>query len=96
MHEKYKDLFLSYLTDKDEPDIEKILSNLSFTPDWWSPHYSVITPENVAYCHARGIRVVPWTIDKPEDITRMIDCGVDAIISNYPDRVLVQTRGYVR
>ena len=96
MHEKYKDLFLSYLTDKDEPDIFKILSNLSFKPDWWSPHYSVITPENVAYCHSLGIRVVPWTIDKPEDITRMIDCGVDAIISNYPDRVLIQTRGYVR
>ena len=96
MHEKYKDLFLSYLTDKDEPDIFKILSNLSFKPDWWSPHYSVITPENVAYCHSLGIRVVPWTIDNPEDIARMIDCGVDAIISNYPDRVLIQTRGYVR
>ena len=96
MHEKYQDLFLSYLTDKDETDIVKNLSNLSFKPDWWSPHYSVITSENVAYCHSLGIRVVPWTVDDPAEITRMIDCGVDAIISNYPDRVLVQTRGYVR
>ena len=96
MHEKYPDLFLSYLTDDDEPDIFKILSNLSFKPDWWSPHHSVITPENVGYCHSLGIRVVPWTIDDPAEITRMIDCGVDAIISNYPDRVLMQTRGYVR
>ena len=96
MHQKYPDLFLSYLTDDDEPDIFKILSNLSFKPDWWSPHHSVITPENVGYCHSLGIRVVPWTIDDPAEITRMIDCGVDAIISNYPDRVLIQTRGYVR
>ena len=32
---------------------------------------------------------------KPEDIKRILDLKVDAIISNYPDRVLEQTRGFV-
>lgn len=92
IHEKYPQVELSYLTDSDEPEIEKILSQLSFTPRWWSPHYSVITHENVAYCHALGIRVVPWTVDRDEDILRMKDCRVDAIISNYPDRLINNLR----
>lgn len=88
IHKHYPKVALSYLTEKDETEIATILSQLSFTPCWWSPHYSVVTPENVAYCHALGIRVVPWTVDKPEDILRMKECGVDAIISNYPDRLV--------
>lgn len=88
VHEKYPEVNLSYLTEKDEKEIADILANLSFTPRWWSPHFSVVTPANVAYCHALGIRVVPWTVDRPEDILRMKACGVDAIISNYPDRLV--------
>lgn len=88
MHEKWPDLILSYLTEEDETDVEAILGNLSFKPQWWSPEHTVITPENVKYCHDRGIGVVPWTVDEPEDIRRMADCGVEAIISNYPDRLI--------
>jgi glycerophosphoryl diester phosphodiesterase len=40
------------------------------------------------------MKIVPWTVDNPEDIKRILDLKVDAIISNYPDRVLLQTRGY--
>ena len=42
--------------------------------------------------HALGIRVVPWTVDRDEDILRMKDCRVDAIISNYPDRLINNLR----
>ncbi|MBO4467048.1 MAG: calcineurin-like phosphoesterase C-terminal domain-containing protein [Bacteroidales bacterium] len=88
IHEKYPQVELSYLTDEKETDIEKILSQVSFLPRWWSPNYQVVTRHNVAYCHALGIKVVPWTVDAPNDIQRMVDCGVDAIISNYPDRLI--------
>ena len=87
IHEKWPQVTLSYLTDQ-EPDIVEILGNLNFKPEWWSPNYRPVTPENVAYCHERGIKVVPWTVDDPSEIRRMVDCGVDAIISNYPDRLI--------
>lgn len=87
LHQHYPGTILSYLTE-DETDIETILPQISFKPEWWSPNYQVVTPENVAYCHKRGIKVVPWTVDDPAEIQRMVDCGVDAIISNYPDRLL--------
>ena len=94
IHEHYPEIQLSYLTDEDEKDIAAILSNLSFTPRWWSPHFSVVTKQNVAYCHAMGIKVVPWTVDEPKDIRRMVSCGADAIISNYPDRLITEVRAY--
>lgn len=87
IREKWPGVTLSFLTKRD-PDVGEILSRVSFSPEWWSPHFSVVTPENVALCHSRGIKVVPWTVDEPEDIRRMAECGVDAIISNYPDRLV--------
>ena len=91
MHEKWPDLTLSYLTeDYDGGNIEALLGNLTFTPQWWSPESSVVTPENVAWCHAHGIGVVPWTVDDSAEMRRLVDCGVEAIISNYPD-ILIET-----
>lgn len=87
IHEKWPEVILSYLTEE-EPDIEVIMAGLSFKPQWWSPNYSVVTPENVAWCHERGIKVVPWTVDDPAEILRCAKCGADAIISNYPDRLI--------
>jgi len=87
IHSRYPSVKLSFLTDK-ENEIADILASLSFTPEWWSPHFSVVTRENVAYCHALGIKVVPWTVDEPDDIIRMAAAGADAIISNYPDRLI--------
>ena len=93
LHQKYPQVELSYLTE-DETEIAQILSQISFTPRWWSPNHEVVTRENVAYCHALGIKVVPWTVDKEDDIARMVECGADAIISNYPDRLIQVVRQY--
>ncbi len=35
--------------------------------------------------HEAGIRVHPWTVDGENDIKKLIDLGVDAIITNRPD-----------
>lgn len=38
--------------------------------------------------HARGIRVYPYTVDEPNDITLMAEMGVDGVFTNFPERVL--------
>ena len=91
MHAKWPELILSYLTeDYDGGDIETLLGRLDFVPRWWSPESSVVTRENVTWCHEHGIGVVPWTVDDPAEMRRLVDCGVEAIISNYPD-ILIKT-----
>lgn len=95
MHEKFPELHYSYLVDAKAPDFETYMAKLNFTPKWLSPHHSITDETLVKKCREKGMKIVPWTVDKPEDIKRMIDLGVDSIISNYPDRVLEQTRGYV-
>ena len=94
MKERYPEFILSYLVDAKEPDFDTFMKKLKFTPEWLSPHHSITTEELVKKCREKGMKIVPWTVDTPEDIKRMIDLKVDAIISNYPDRVISQTRGY--
>lgn len=56
------------------------------------PEYSgnihVLTPRFVQGAHGRNIGVHPWTINEVEDMQRMIDLGVDGIITDYPDRLI--------
>jgi glycerophosphoryl diester phosphodiesterase len=53
----------------------------------WSPLAANVTPEAVADAHARGLQVLPWTVDDPALMRKLIDQGVDGIITDYPDRL---------
>ncbi|MBQ2371820.1 MAG: hypothetical protein II289_01490, partial [Bacteroidales bacterium] len=91
---KYPEFKLSYLTGAKDKDFDKFMAKLKFVPEWLSPHYTVVDEALVQKCREKGMKIVPWTVDQPEDLQRMIDLGVDAIITNYPDRLLKLTRGY--
>jgi glycerophosphoryl diester phosphodiesterase len=45
----------------------------------------VVTPRFVELAHKSGIAVQVWTVDEPEDIRRLLEWGVDGIISDRPD-----------
>jgi len=51
----------------------------------WSPYFGDVTAALISEAHGLGLRVVVWTVNKPEDVTRMIELGVDGIISDRPD-----------
>lgn len=50
-----------------------------------TPHYGWVTPEMLARYHAAGIRVIPWTVNDSADGLRLIQWGVDGIISDRAD-----------
>ncbi len=50
----------------------------------WSPYFRDVDAETIAESHRLGLSVVVWTVNKPDDIARMIDIGVDGIISDRP------------
>jgi hypothetical protein len=52
------------------------------------PNYvPFITKALVDEAHAAGMKVIPWTIDDPATINKLIDDGVDGLITDYPDRL---------
>ena len=51
----------------------------------WSPYWRDVTPELIAESHALGLKVVVWTVNQPADMARLIEMGVDGIISDRPD-----------
>ena len=53
----------------------------------WCPYLDDVTSQGVSRAHELGLVVAVWTVNEPEDIDRMIDLCVDAIVSDYPGRV---------
>lgn len=49
-----------------------------------SPEYSLVTKAQVEHAHAAGLQVVPWTANDPGDWDKLIEAGVDAIITDNP------------
>jgi len=58
---------------------------LTFTPTIYSPFYKKVNPKVVKYCHERGIKVIPWTVNSVKQMDKMKAFNVDGIISDYPD-----------
>ena len=53
----------------------------------WSMFWRNLTPDDIAAAHALGLKVLPWTVNERSDMSRLIDLGVDGIITDYPDRL---------
>ena len=58
----------------------------------WSPEYRDVDEAKVKEAHALGLRVVVWTVNDPAQVARMIDLGVDGLISDRPDIVRAEMR----
>jgi glycerophosphoryl diester phosphodiesterase len=51
----------------------------------WSPYHPELSADLVKEAHALGLKVIPWTVNKTEDMARLIDWGVDGLITDRPD-----------
>jgi glycerophosphoryl diester phosphodiesterase len=55
----------------------------------------VVSPRFVKLAHEAGLAVQVWTVDEPDDIRRLLDWGVDGIISDRPDLAVEVVREWV-
>lgn len=76
---------LSLITEK-TADPAKEMNALGFPVDIYSPSYELVTPELISWCHFRQIAVIPWTINDVSEMQKLVDMGVDGIISDYPNK----------
>lgn len=80
-----KKVAIAVLTEDDPIDaipVAKQLAAFAINPDFKS-----LTEANVEKMHEAGFKVYPWTVNEPEDIAHMIAIGVDALITDFPERI---------
>ncbi|MBC8034061.1 MAG: glycerophosphodiester phosphodiesterase [Chitinophagaceae bacterium] len=87
VHKTFPGQRLALLVENNE-GLDANIKKLGFVPSIYSPYYLMVDPEMVKIAHGKKMLVLPWTVDKEEDIQSLISYGVDGIISNYPDRLV--------
>jgi len=58
----------------------------------WAPNQTYLTPALRAQARALAIRVIPWTVNDPAMVNKLLDMQVDGIISDRPDLVQRELR----
>jgi glycerophosphoryl diester phosphodiesterase len=48
------------------------------------PRHDLVTRELVDSAHALGLRVVPWTVNGVNDLTALLELGVDGVVTDEP------------
>ncbi len=82
-------LALAYLY---RPQSRWYLRHLPVT--WWlrlralHPHHTLVTAQRVAQTHRQGLKVNTWTVNDEADLERVVNCGVDGIVTDYPAQVV--------
>lgn len=49
---------------------------------------SLCTPERLAQARAQGLHVSVWTVNRERDMRRLIEMGVDSLITDFPGRAV--------
>jgi glycerophosphoryl diester phosphodiesterase len=69
----------------DKRTLDEQLKSLGFVPTIYSPAYSLVNKALIDACHARGIKIIPWTVNEKQQINELRYTGVDGLISDYPN-----------
>ncbi|RYY95651.1 MAG: glycerophosphodiester phosphodiesterase, partial [Comamonadaceae bacterium] len=74
------------------PRFVALMAREAKAPVTWSPAFGDLKAADVLDAHAIGLAVVPWTVNRRADMARLMDMGVDGLITDFPDvlRALMQ------
>lgn len=70
---------------ENQDDVSQNLDRLGFIPEIYSPYYQFVDSIMVAEIHSLNMRLIPWTINDADEMKRLLELGVDGIISDYPN-----------
>lgn len=87
IHRSYPEVETAYLVYTE--GIQRNLSLLKYQPEIYSPNYVLV--KDTAFVDSikgRDMKLIPWTVNETEAIEKMVQFKVDAIITDYPERVL--------
>lgn len=68
---------------------DKVMQIESLKPEWVGWKFSDMTPPGLEMLNALGSRVALWTVNDPEVASKWLEAGVDGIITDHPDKMLL-------
>ena len=51
----------------------------------WAPHHATLTRDQIDEAHSLGLAVLPWTVNEPVEMQRLLRAGTDGLITDRPD-----------
>jgi len=87
LHKNYPEIALAALVY--DETFEEAMARLDFMPAIYSPFYELVNKKLVKKVQALGIKIIPWTVNDPADMKRLLKQGVDGLITDYPDRAIL-------
>jgi glycerophosphoryl diester phosphodiesterase len=76
---------IGLLTD-DKP-VDLMMNAVAMRAYAINPHCDIVTADLCTAAHQRGFKVFTWTVDSEPRMRALIECGVDGIMTNYPERL---------
>ena len=77
--------WMSFLPFYDNFELPKIIKKQGGKA--WHPYYKDINKKIVDISHQEGLPVNVWTVNKEYDFLKMVEYGVDGIMTDYPLRL---------
>ncbi|QCR30513.1 glycerophosphodiester phosphodiesterase [Priestia megaterium] len=87
MNELLPKVPIGVLTSSSADATEQALQEFSTYADYFNPSYGIVTLDLVNQVHSLGMKIGSWTVRSQEAANFLLDVGVDAIITDYPDYI---------
>jgi len=68
--------------------LRNLLLNGKAVPDMLVAEAAILRPDNVRRWRRKGYRVLAWTVNDPVEMKRLVDMGVQGLITDRPDLAL--------
>lgn len=82
---KAPDIHVGYLFRHDQDFVEQ---GLKLKAKYLRPRFSLVTKEKIEKAHQHGMKVASWTVNEPKEWDRLIEIGVEGIITDYPRKLI--------
>ena len=92
LYKKAPELRLAYLTYLPSKSANAYLKALSFKPFALGMYHRTMNKRKLKQLRNKNVSVYAWTVNTSSDAHKMMDLGIDAIITDYP-KSIIKSRG---
>jgi glycerophosphoryl diester phosphodiesterase len=71
----------------EEKPVDLMMNAVAMRAHSINPRWDMVTADLCKAAHERGLVVYTWTVDSDARMRALIECGVDGIMTNYPERL---------